>query len=239
MTTSAFWILWAPFSGVGADLNFAAQYPRPRPVSHLLPGYPREDQTVMDLACDDEMFVQQGEYSHGPLVGHRVPAERPLFEARLSEKDFPWLTDHRVHHAPIMPAAGYIELILRSTARQLQPILKRSNFYSPARFPDRRFACKLPSRPVADDPDALAFTISSSSFDAGSENLVHCRGTVRRIDESITPAAERLSEFDTSDLDLVPLMSGADFYEHVEAVLGDSHSTTDLIFNRSRELRRI
>ena len=51
---------------------------------------------------------------------------------------------------------------------------------------------------------------------------MHCRGTVRRIDESITPAAERLSDFDTSDLDLVPLMSGAQFYEHVEAVLGDA-----------------
>ncbi len=206
----------------GVDLNFAAQYPRPRPVSHLLPGYPREDQTMMDLACDDEMFVQQGEYSHGPLVGHRVPAEHPLFEARLSEKDFPWLTDHRVHHAPIMPAAGYIELILQ--ALQGAPVhFEEIEFLQPCPIPRSAIRLQTSLKTVADDLDALAFTVSSSSFDAGSENLVHCRGAVRRIDESITPAAAvRLSDFDTSDLDLVPLMSGAEFYEHLEAVLGDA-----------------
>ena len=98
----------------GWDLDFAAQYPRPKPIAHLLPGHPRDEQTAMDLMCDNEMFVRQGEYSHGPLVGHRVPAEHLLFESRLSDRDLPWLADHRVHHAAIMPAAGYMELILEA-----------------------------------------------------------------------------------------------------------------------------
>ena len=74
---------------VGVDLDFAAQYPRPEPIGHLLPGYPRDDQSASDDMSDDEMFLELGEYAHGPLIGHRVPCEHPLFEARLSESDSP------------------------------------------------------------------------------------------------------------------------------------------------------
>ena len=35
--------------------------------------------------------LQSGEYAHGPLIGHRVPCDHLLFEARMSERDFPWL----------------------------------------------------------------------------------------------------------------------------------------------------
>lgn len=52
--------------------------------------------------------------------------------------------------------------------------------------------------------------------------MIHCRGRVRRTDDPKPEAAVRLTDFDTSDLDLVPLMSGPDFYEHVEAILGDA-----------------
>ena len=121
----------------GIDLDFATQYPRPEPVVHLLPGHPREEQVIIDIMRDNEMFVRQGEYSHGPLVGHKVPADHLLFEARLSEGDFPWLADHRVHHAPIMPGAGYIELILEAFG-VFRFILKFSNFSSPVPFPRRR-----------------------------------------------------------------------------------------------------
>ena len=92
----------------------------------------------MDVLCDDVMFVRQGEYSHGPIVGHKVPAEHPLFEARLSEGDFPWLTDHRVHHAAIMPAAGYIELVLE--ALEGKPVhFEVLEFLQP---------CPVPKKPV-------------------------------------------------------------------------------------------
>ena len=47
--------------------------------------------------------LQSGEYAHGPLIGHRVPCDHLLFEARMSERDFPWLAEHRVHHASNVP----------------------------------------------------------------------------------------------------------------------------------------
>ena len=87
----------------GVELDFAAQYPRPEPIAHLLPGYPRDEHTTADEMSDDEMFLQAGEYAHGPLIGHRVPCDHLLFEARMSERDFPWLAEHRVHHASNVP----------------------------------------------------------------------------------------------------------------------------------------
>ena len=206
----------------GVNLDFIAQYPRPRPVTHLLPGHPKEEQTTMDLMCDNEMFVQQGEYSHGPLVGHKVPTEHPLFEARLSEKDFPWLTDHRVHHAPIMPAAGYIELVLE--ALEGNPVhFEEIEFLQPCPIPRTAVRLQTALEPVVGDPDELAFTISTRSFEVDSDNVVHCRGRVRRTDDSVIPEATmQLSDLDTSNIDLVPLMSGAEFYEHVEAILGEA-----------------
>ncbi len=206
----------------GVALNFTAQYPRPQPVTHLLPGHPREEKTAMDLMCDNEMFVRQGEYSHGPLVGHRVPAEHLLFEARLSEKDFPWLTDHRVHHAPIMPAAGYIELVLE--ALEGSPVhFEEIEFLQPCPIPKTAVRLQTSLNSVVGEPDEFVFTISSRSFEIDSENTVHCQGKVRRTSESIVEeAAASLSDFDTSGINLVPLMSGIQFYEHVEAVLGDA-----------------
>ncbi len=206
----------------GVDLDFAAQYPRSEPIVHLLPGHPREEQTTMDIMCDNEMFVRQGEYSHGPLVGHRVPCDELLFEARLSEKDFPWLTDHRVHHAPIMPAAGYIELILE--ALQGGPIhFEEIEFLQPCPIPKTAVRLQTALHPVANTPDEFTFTISSRSYAVGTEGSAHCRGRVRRISDHLVPGVpERLADVDTSGCNLVPLMSGPDFYEHVEGILGDA-----------------
>ena len=206
----------------GVNLDFFAQYPRPKPVTHLLPGHPKEEKTAMDLMCDNEMFVQQGEYSHGPLVGHKVPSEYPLFEARLSERDFPWLTDHRVHHAPIMPAAGYIELVLEALGGN--PVhFEEIEFLQPCPIPRTAVRLQTALEPVVGDPDEFTFTISTRPFEIDSDNVVHCRGRVRRTDDSARPeVTTQLSDFDTSNFDLVPLMSGAEFYEHVEAILGEA-----------------
>jgi hypothetical protein len=32
----------------------------------------------------------------------------------MSAADFPWLTEHCVQDTPIMPAAGYVEMILQA-----------------------------------------------------------------------------------------------------------------------------
>ena len=206
----------------GVELDFASQYPRPEPVAHLLPGHPQEQTTTHDDLVDDEMFVQRGQYSDGPLVGHRVPCDHILFEARLSERDFPWLTDHRVHRAPIMPAAGYIELLLQAFSGspvhideieflQHTPVGK-----TPVRLQTALF-------PVPNAPGQFTFTISTRAFEDDDEGTLHCRGTVRRVEEDHTvDTRPTLRDVLASDFDPSPLATGDEFYDQIEAVVGDA-----------------
>ena len=206
----------------GWNLDFAAQYPRPKPIAHLLPGHPREEQVAMDLMCDNEMFVRQGEYSHGPLVGHRVPAAHLLFESRLSEKDFPWLADHRVHHAAIMPAAGYMELILEALGGV--PVhFEVLEFLQPCPVPRTPARLQTALQPVASATDEFTFTISSRSYDVEGKSALHCRGKVRPAGEDrVAGVPERLADIDTTRFGSSYLADDRDFYERLEAVLSET-----------------
>ena len=206
----------------GIELDFASQYPRPQPIAHLLPGHPQERTTTHDDLVDDEMFVQRGQYSHGPLVGHRVPCDHILFEARLSEQDFPWLTDHRVHRAPIIPAAGYIELLLQAFSGD--PIhIDEIEFLQ--HTPVGRTPVRLQTAlfPVPNAPDQFTFTISTRSFENDEEGTLHCRGRVRRVDEDHSiDALPTLQDVLATDFDPSPLATGEEFYDQIEAVVGDA-----------------
>ena len=205
----------------GIALDFAAQYPRPKPISHLLPGHPRDGQVAINLLSDDEFFVQQGQYSHGPLIGHRVPSDHLLFESRLSVKDFPWLADHRVHHAAIMPAAGYIELILQ--AFEGVPVhFDVLEFLQPCPIPKTPVRLQTALRPVSNTPDEFEFTISSRSYDVDANSEIHCRGRVKLSDSDHpigVPA--RLEDIDRSSCETV-FAKQSDFYERIEAVLSET-----------------
>lgn len=63
---------------------------------------------------DDAHSLRRGEYSAGPLLGRRLAGPEPRFEVRMSAADFPWLAEHRVQYTPVMPAAGYVEMILEA-----------------------------------------------------------------------------------------------------------------------------
>ena len=206
---------------VGVKLDFAAQYPRTKPITHLLPGHPRDEKPTLDPKVDDRMFVKQGEYSHGPLVGHRIPCEHTLFEARLSEKDFPWLSDHRVYHAAIMPAAGYIELILQ--ALEGVPVhFDEIEFLQPCPIPRTPVRLQTALYPVADTPDEFAFSISSRSFDVEAEGQLHCRGKVRLVNEDFElDVPRRWADLDRSRLEPTSIVKPGEFYGHLEAILGD------------------
>ena len=206
----------------GVDLDFAVQFPRPEPIAHLLPGYPREDQGASDEMSDDEMFLDLGEYAHGPLIGHRVPCEHPLFEARLSEQDFPWLAEHRVHHASIMPAAGYIELLLQAFGGV--PLhVETLEFLQPcpiARTPVRLHTELLP---VANAPDEFTFTISSRSYEPEAQSELHSRGKLRLVDSDFPVNVPlRLADIDTAGFEPYYFVGESDFYERIDASLGET-----------------
>ena len=206
----------------GVALDFAAQYPRTEPITHLLPGHPREEQATIDPMVDNEMFVRQGEYSHGPLVGHKVPCDHMLFEARLSEKDFPWLADHRVHHAAIMPAAGYIELILE--ALEGAPVyFEVLEFLQPCPIPKLAVRLQTALQRAASVPNEFTFTVSSRAYDVDASSELHCRGKVRLVgDDHAVGVAGRLADIDKTHFESSSLADDRDFYERLEAVLSET-----------------
>ena len=206
----------------GVELDFAAQYPRPEPIVQRLPGYPRDDQVDADEMSDDELFLKQGEYAHGPLIGHQVPCDHLLFEARLSERDFPWLAEHRVHYASIMPAAGYIELLLQ--AFEGVPLHAETlEILQPCPIPRTAVRLQTAFFPVADAPDEFTFTISSRSYETDAQSETHARGKVRRVSEDHPVKVPlRLADIDTTPFEPYYYVGESNFYERLEASLGET-----------------
>ena len=222
---------------IGVPLDFAAQYPRPDPIVHLLPGHPRDEQKTVDDKLDDEFFLQQGEYAHGPLVGHRIPGDHLLFEARLSERAFPWLAEHRVHHASIMPAAGYIELILQALGGV--PVhFDVLEFLQPCPIPKTPVRLQTALYPVANSTGEYTFSISTLAYEVDAKSELHCRGKVRLID--VRPemdAPETLADIDASGYEALRYAADDEIYERFEVVLGDTYQYGPH-FRNIRRLRR-
>ena len=221
----------------GVALDFAAQYPRPEPLAHLLPGHPRDEQKTVDNALDDEFFLQQSEYAHGPLVGHRIPSDHLLFEARLSERAFPWLADHRVHHASIMPAAGFIELILQALGGV--PVhFDVLEFLQPCPIPKTPVRLQTALYPVPNSPGEYTFSISTQPYEVDAKSELNCRGRVRLIDAPPEmDAPETLADIEASRYEALRYAADDEIYERFEVILGDTYQYGPH-FRNIRRLRR-
>ena len=221
----------------GVSLDFAAQYPRPYPIVHLLPRHPREERKSVDNTMDDEFLQKRSEYSHGPLVGHRVPCDHPLLEARLSEAAFPWLAEHRVHHAPIMPAAGFIELVLEALEGAPAHI-DTLEFLQPCPIPRVPVRLQTALQPVPNSPDEYTVAISSQPYDVDAKCELHCRGQVRRVGPDHAPDVPgHVSEIDTSGYEPLSYAADDELYERIETVLGETFQYGPH-FRNMRQLRR-
>ena len=221
----------------GVSLDFAAQYPRPDPIVHLLPGHPREEQTSVDNTLDDEFLQKRSEYSHGPLVGHKVPCDHLLLEARLSEASFSWLAEHRVHHAPIMPAAGFIELVLQ--ALEGAPVhIEMLEFLQPCPIPRTPVRLQTALQPVPNSPDEYTLTISTQPYEIDAKCELHSRGQVRRIGPDQVPDVPgHVSEIDASRYEPLAYAADDELYERFETVLGETFQYGPH-FRNMRRLRR-
>ena len=204
----------------GVNLDFAAQYPRPEPIAHLLPGHPRDEEKTADDLADDEFHNKRNEYGHAPLVGHRIPCDHPLFEARLSEQAFPFLADHRVQHAAIMPAAGYVELILEALGGV--PVhIDVMEFLQPCPIPRVPVRLQTALRPVAHSPDEFTFLISTRPYHDDTKSELHCRGRVRLTDAGHeVDVPRRLADVETSGQEPIDYADDDEIYERFEAILG-------------------
>ena len=204
----------------GVNLDFASQYPRPEPIAHLLPGHPRDEEKTADDLADDEFHNKRNEYAHAPLAGHRIPCDHLLFEARLSDRAFPFLADHRVQHAAIMPAAGYVELILEALGGV--PIhIETMEFLQPCPIPRTPVRLQTALVPVAHASNEFTFLISTQPYGDDTRSEPHCRGRVRLTDEDHeVDVPRRLEDIDTSGHVPLEYADDDEVYERFEAILG-------------------
>ena len=204
----------------GVTLDFASQYPRPEPIAHLLPGHPRDEEKTADDLADDEFHNKRNEYAHAPLAGHRVPCDHLLFESRLSERAFPFLADHRVQHAAIMPAAGYVEVILEALGGV--PVhIETMEFLQPCPIPRTPVRLQTALHRVAHSPNELTFRISTQAYGDDAKSELHCRGRVRLTDDAHeVDVPRRLADVDTSGHEPLDYADDDEVYERFEAILG-------------------
>jgi acyl transferase domain-containing protein len=174
----------------GVGLDFAARYPRVRPVSHLLPPHPRDEHLVIDPLVDDAHFLRRGDYSAGPLVGRRIPGPQPRFEVRMSAADFPWLTEHRVQHTAIMPAAGYVEMILEALGN-VPAHFELVEFLKPCLLGEQAVRLQTELAPQPGPGGAFTFRVSSLPVDGTGpgESVLHCTGKVRMMPNEVGESA--------------------------------------------------
>ena len=151
-----------------------------------------------------------------------MPCDHLLFEARLSERDFPWLAEHRVHYASIMPATGYIELLLQALGGV--PLHVESlEFLQPCPIPQAPVRLQTELFPVTGAPDWYTFTISSRSYDVDAKSELHSHGTLRLVSEDHpVDVPLRLTDVDTTVFEPYYYVGESDFYERVDASLGET-----------------
>ena len=207
----------------GVRLDFAAQYPRPKNIAHMLPGHPKDQRRVIEPLMDDAFFVRHGPFSRGPLVGRVLPGVRYCFESFLSAQNFPWLLDHRVNQVPIMPATGYMELIMEAVGES--PIhFSEIEFVRPCPIPtDRSVRLQTALLPVSNAEGQYTFAISSQPLDLSAESTLHCQGAVRRVGpEFEVDSPARMADIDRTRFVPTRYVELGDFYDRVHAVVGDS-----------------
>ena len=92
----------------GADVTEAACFDGPATIQGL-PRYPFQRQRYAAPRSAEAVEVTAPVHDH-PLLGFRDPASRDSWMSHLSTASHPWLVDHVVDGAAILPAAAMIEM---------------------------------------------------------------------------------------------------------------------------------
>ncbi len=206
----------------GINLDFDAQYPRSNPITAHLPPYPLSGVRYVNRFKDEEFTLKRGPSVDGPLVGRRIQCDYPLFENLLSSRNLPWLLGHKAQGVAIMPAAGYIEMILESIEGK-PAFFEMVEFLQPCPIPETPVRLQTQLLPIDEVDDEFDFTISSKSFEPDAKSTVHCRGKVKLIDPlPLKETKMNLAEVDFSEFDSCPYPTGEEFYKRSSAILGDA-----------------
>ncbi|WP_326645235.1 SDR family NAD(P)-dependent oxidoreductase [Streptosporangium sp. NBC_01755] len=103
----------AALLAAGADADWEAFLPQRGSVAEL-PTYPWQRERHWNGQAD--WWAPRLEH---PLLGARIPAPDPSWNAPIDPGRVPWLTEHRVAGADLLPATGFVELALAAGRRIL------------------------------------------------------------------------------------------------------------------------
>jgi thioester reductase-like protein len=144
------------------------------------------------------------------------------FQVRISKNDFPWLADHVVHQTPIVPAAGYIEIILEALKPKNDQFVhfKSIDFLSPCEISEIPVSLQTNLEQVLGTNSDYKFKIFSRTYDVSSTKKIHCTGQVSL--KSQIPQTKNIESLVVDKFENTRFQSKADFYGHMQAIIGDN-----------------
>lgn len=157
-----------------------SHFPRPGRVT-TLPAYPWQRERCWNGSPWDWERVRGDRGIPHPLLGQSAQLAQPAWRQEIDTARLPWLADHRVGDAVVMPAAAFAEAACAAGRR---------HFDGPAEVTDLHLvkALSLPGR--TDTRDVLVQTTLSPEDgvvrvagrpDTGAPWQLHARGRVRRL----------------------------------------------------------
>ena len=158
----------------GARLDFARLFPgRVRALS--LPAYPWQKEPYW-YRSTNEMLGAQGERPDHPLLGYPVRNAPGEWRSHIDTERLPWLADHVVGGAVVLPAAAFIEMALAASRLRL-PAERHAIENLEIRTPVLLESGETKTLRFRLDEDG-AFTISSRTRLGDSEWTHHASGTL-------------------------------------------------------------
>jgi malonyl CoA-acyl carrier protein transacylase len=165
----------------GVTIDMQSNIPRPPPVSQDLPTYPFQLQVTKDINNDGPFFKKKPHWHSGPLIG-KVLCESPKIWMTLMDKPtYPWMAQHIVQNVPIVPAAGYIEMICEA-AGKTPCCLKDVAILHSCPIADAPRHLHVQFDEVVGDPNTFNFQIRSVALSDRAAATIHCVGAIT-VDE--------------------------------------------------------
>jgi polyketide synthase 12/epothilone polyketide synthase D len=170
---------------LGHPVDWAGVLPGPRRFIRL-PLYPWQRERFWHEA-EESRASRLSPPAH-PLLGVAQDGARPAWEARLDLRLAPYLADHRVQQATILPATAYLELAFAAAREALGPVgceLRDVKLANPCFLaPDRPLRTQ-----TSFDPAAASVQVDTRPADGGREWTVHLTATLHPRPAEAEPAA--------------------------------------------------
>jgi acyl transferase domain-containing protein/NADP-dependent 3-hydroxy acid dehydrogenase YdfG/acyl carrier protein len=170
----------------GPTVRWTALYKRPSRALRL-PAYPWQRQRLWHESTEIARELRSA--PPHPLLGDRQSDPQPTWINRLDARLLPWLSDHRLVGAAVLPAAAYIEM---AAAAVREFVGESTVFLEEIRFHHLLFLPEEQPVPVCVrlDPTGASFQIFAAPPDAPSAWKVHAEGAYRQGRLRIPPKVD-------------------------------------------------